>query len=164
MQNSLAFCMLTPLLYGFASAWDTRSAVKSKWYQNVKKPWFNPPRYVFAPIWIYLYLSTGYALYLVQGCITSQATRKWGIYLFWSQLMANIVWSNLYFVKRDIELAIADIIVLLALSVAVMICFFAVDQMAGLLMVPYTIWAAFAVALTLKVDKLNPNFKFSSED
>ncbi|KAJ9074939.1 hypothetical protein DSO57_1001414 [Entomophthora muscae] len=163
MQSSLAFCMLTPLLCGFASAWDTRSAVKSKWYQNVKKPWFNPPRYVFAPIWTYLYLSTGYALYLVQSSTTNQLSTEWGVYLFWSQLMANILWSNLYFVKRDLELAIADIILLLALSVAAMVCFFVVNPLAGLLMVPYTIWAAFAVALTLKVDKLNPNFKFSNE-
>ncbi|KAJ9057058.1 hypothetical protein DSO57_1026087 [Entomophthora muscae] len=163
MQSSLAICMLTPLFCGFAGAWDTRSAVKSKWYQNVKKPWFNPPRYVFAPIWIYLYLSTGYALYLVQNSTKSQISKEWGVYLFWSQLMANILWSNLYFVKRDIELAIADIILLLALSVAAMVCFFVINQMAGLLMVPYTIWAAFAVALTLKVDKLNPNFKFSDE-
>ncbi|KAI9293312.1 TspO/MBR-related protein, partial [Neoconidiobolus thromboides FSU 785] len=149
-----------PLVVGFASAWDTREAVRSAWYQKVKKPSFNPPRYVFAPIWTYLYISTGYALYLVCNAtnLSPELTTisSWGIYAFWTQFLANLLWSKLYFVQREINLALADITLLWGLSIATCISFFMVNPLAGGLMLPYIVWATYALALTYAVKQLNP--------
>lgn len=163
LQDYLAFCTLAPLVIGFLSAKETRAAVKSKWYSLVKKPWFNPPRQVFAPIWTYLYITTGYALYLVNQHIQSSETNinllpKIGIYAFWVQLIANFIWSKLYFVWRNIELAFNDMIFLSATAVITTLCFFLASTMAGLLMIPYVAWAVYAITLTYSVKQMNANF------
>lgn len=162
-QDSLLFCTLAPLAIGFLGAWDTRAAVKSKWYSSVKKPWFNPPRAVFAPIWTYLYVSTGYALYLVNrqvhavGPIAS-ALGQIGMYAFWQQLIANFAWSKLYFVWRNIDLALNGMLFLSSTAVMTMLCFFSTSTLAGVLMIPYVAWAFYATALTYSVKQMNPDF------
>ncbi|KAJ9068351.1 hypothetical protein DSO57_1029531 [Entomophthora muscae] len=162
-QDSLIFCTLAPLAIGFLSAWETRAAVKSKWYSSVKKPWFNPPRFVFAPIWTYLYISTGYALYLVNKHVQDSSPNdtsfgQLGIYAFWVQLLANFIWSKVYFVWRNIDLALDDMVFLSGTAVVTMLCFFSASTLAGCLMLPYVAWALYATALTYSVKQLNEDF------
>lgn len=124
------------------------------WYDSLMKPKFQPPAWIFAPVWTILYTMMFVALFIV---VTSKynLTSVLAISLFVTQFLLNISWSPIFFAKHDFKKAFY-VAVLLAISVfATMVCFFFISKIAGLLFLPYFLWCSFASVLSFAIMKLN---------
>lgn len=124
------------------------------WYQTLNKPVFNPPGYVFGPVWITLYLLMGISLYLVWNKKGS-AGIKIPLIIFFAQLFFNTIWSILFFGLESPVLALIDIKILLILIIITMFSFYKVSKPAAFLMIPYLLWVSFATVLNYYIVKLN---------
>jgi translocator protein len=120
------------------------------WYHQLQKPSFNPPNWIFAPVWITLYFLMG----LVLGhLLLYQTTIKIGA-VFFLQLFCNIIWSPLFFYFHRIDWALVDIIILWVSLVA----WYLLNQkqiFRSYLMLPYTIWVSYALILNAWIFFLN---------
>jgi benzodiazapine receptor len=129
----------------------TNGSVRS-WYPMLTKPAWNPPGWVFGPVWTALYAMMAVAAWL------TWRQDGWGgaLALFGVQLALNAAWSLLFFGLHRIDLALADIVLLWAAIVATTAAFWKVAPVAGWLFVPYLLWVTFATALNFALWKLNP--------
>ena len=124
------------------------------WYQALEKPSFNPPDWVFAPVWTALYLMMAIAGWRVWRR-TRIAARWKALSVFAVQLALNVIWSLLFFGLQRVDLALAEIVILfLAISVNT-VMFWRIDRLAGALFVPYLLWVAYATALNAALWLLN---------
>ena len=140
----------------FASAgigsWFTSASVTT-WYQTLQRPAYNPPDWVFGPVWSVLYLSMAVAAWRVWR----QSRRAFGpLYLFAVQLALNITWSALFFGLRNPGAAFAEILLLWAAILATLITFARQSRLTGGLLVPYLLWVTFAAALNFSIWRMNP--------
>jgi tryptophan-rich sensory protein len=122
------------------------------WYAALAKPSFNPPNWIFAPVWTLLYLGMAVAawrVYRIDGWTTA-------LWLWLAQLVVNGLWTPLFFGLHRIDLALADIVVLDLLVIATIVAFVRRDRIAGALLVPYLAWTSFATLLTAAIFRLNP--------
>ena len=150
----LLLCIAIPLIAGFIGAVFTTPAIPG-WYAGLHKPSFNPPSWVFGPVWTILYILMGISLWMFiqEGLETPNG--KLGLALFGIQLAANVGWSIIFFGLHQLAVAFAEVLVLFCLIAATMVVFFRVSKPAGLLLVPYLCWTAFASLLTGMVWVLN---------
>lgn len=119
------------------------------WYVNLNKPFFNPPSWIFAPVWTILYLLMGVSLYLVWG--TKKVNLKW----FWIQLALNSLWSIIFFGFKNPMFAFVEIILLwLAITLTIR-NFWKYNKIASWLLLPYLLWVTFASILNLSIVLLN---------
>jgi tryptophan-rich sensory protein len=125
----------------------------ASFYAQLSKPSWAPPAWVFGPVWTVLYGLMGIAAWLVWR---SPGPKRAALTLFGAQLVANALWSWLFFAWHRGALASVDILVLLALIVAMIVAFWRVSRVAALLMVPYLLWVGFASLLTWAVWRSNP--------
>lgn len=124
---------------------------ESTWYRTLDKPSWNPPSWVFGPVWTTLYVLMGVAAWRVwRSRQDDVAVRVFAIHLF-----VNAAWSLLFFGARRPDLALADMVVLWAAIVWLMWRFAAVDRVAAVLLTPYLAWVSFAAALNLAIVRLN---------
>lgn len=124
-------------------------------YAQLVRPAWAPPASAFGPVWSVLYLLMGIAAWLVwreQGA----SQRGAALTLFVAQLCANALWSWLFFAWRNGAYAFAEVLVLLALIAATTTAFWRIRPLAGVLLLPYLAWVAFASALTWSVWQGNP--------
>jgi translocator protein len=149
-----AACILVPLVSGAAAGILTMSGIAG-WYATLNKPWFTPPNYVFGPVCTVLYILMGISLYLVLSQGWEKKPVKHGVVLFAAQLVANILWSFLFFGFHSPVAGLACILVLLALIVGTMVAFRRVSRTAALLLVPYLAWVCIATALNAAIVLLN---------
>ncbi|MBN1886022.1 MAG: tryptophan-rich sensory protein [Candidatus Krumholzibacteriota bacterium] len=156
MTNSirLVICLLAPQIVGITAGIAT-SAGTREWYPALAKPSFNPPAWVFAPVWTTLYLMMGFAAWLVWRRLPDAPAARAALVLFCAQLALNWAWSFLFFGLRSPLAGLVDILLLLAAIVATTILFFRVSAWAGALMIPYLAWVAFATALNAALWRLN---------
>ncbi|HUF64792.1 MAG TPA: TspO/MBR family protein [Gemmatimonadaceae bacterium] len=131
------------------------SADAGTFYEQLVRPAWAPPAWLFAPVWSVLYLVMGIAAWLVWRERAVSATR-WALSLYLIQLIANALWTWFFFTWRQGAWAFTEILVLLALIVATMIAFWRVSRTAGMLLLPYLLWVAFASALTYVTWRANP--------
>jgi tryptophan-rich sensory protein len=124
------------------------------WYQALAKPVFNPPDWVFAPVWITLYVLMALAAWRVWDRAPRESARA-ALGLYAIQLALNLGWTALFFGLRWMAAALVEIVVLLALILATRRRFAALDRWAGLLFIPYALWVAYAMALNLAIWWLN---------
>jgi tryptophan-rich sensory protein len=124
-------------------------------YQELARPGWAPPAWLFGPVWSALYLLIGIAAWLVwrERGFTGART---ALALFIVQLMANALWTWLFFAWRQGALAFAEILILLLLIVGTLVAFWRVRRLAGALLLPYLLWVGYASALTYAVWQLNP--------
>ena len=122
-------------------------------YAQLSKPAWAPPAGVFGPVWTVLYALMGVAAWLVWR---SPGPKRAALTLFGAQLAANALWSWLFFAWHRGALAAVEILVLLALIVAMIVAFWRISRLAALLMVPYLLWVSFASVLTWAVWRSNP--------
>ena len=125
------------------------------WYDTLDKPSFNPPSWVFGPVWTTLYLLMAVAAWLVWR--STDQRRRTALALFGVQLVANAAWSPLFFGARLPGWALAELIVLWVLVATTLRWFAAIDRRAGALLVPYLAWVTFAGVLNARVWQLNPD-------
>jgi benzodiazapine receptor len=134
------------------SVW-TSTSVRT-WYVRLNKPAFNPPSWVFGPVWSALYLMMALSAWLVwrqAGWSTPRAS----FILFFVQLGLNLAWSGLFFGMHRPGLALLDIFALLAAVVATAITFRSFSEAAFWLMIPYALWVSFASLLNFEIWRLN---------
>jgi benzodiazapine receptor len=135
---------------GFAST-DAR-----EFYAQLARPAWAPPAQVFGPVWTLLYLIMGFAAWCVWRARGRFALARLPLTLFFVQLAVNALWSWLFFRWRLGGPALFDVALLWMLLVATVAAFWQVRRLAGLLMLPYLLWTAYATALTAAVWRLNP--------
>jgi translocator protein len=124
-----------------------------EWFEGLAKPSWNPPNWVFGPVWTTLYVLMGFAAWLIQDRYGREA--RGAITLFVVQLLFNAGWSAIFFGLQAPGLAFAEIIVLWALIVATTIVFWRRRPLAGILLVPYLAWVTFAAVLNFAIWRLN---------
>lgn len=131
----------------------TSSSVKS-WYVTLVKPNWNPPSWLFGPVWTTLYALMGLSAYLIwRGKNKTGVKLALGIYAL--QLILNIIWSGLFFGLKNPGLAFAEIIVLLFFIIVTIVLFWRINRFAGMLLIPYLAWVLFASYLNYTIWRLN---------
>ena len=149
----LAAFVVLCLAISALGGWATATSVTT-WYPTLTKPAFNPPNWVFAPVWTALYLMiavAGWRVWKARGFAGARA--EMSVYAL--QLALNLVWSFVFFGAQAIGAALVEILVLLAAIVANVWLFWRVDRVAGLLLVPYAAWVSFAAVLNDALWRLN---------
>jgi translocator protein len=124
------------------------------WYDGLEKPAFNPPSWVFGPVWTLLYVLMGVAAWLVWDRHGDRA--RTALALFLVQLAFNAGWSAIFFGLQSPGLAFAEILVLWALILATLVAFWRLHRTAGMLLLPYLAWVSFAAVLNFSLWRLNP--------
>lgn len=124
------------------------------WYATLDKPFFNPPNWVFGPVWTALYALMGISLYLVLTA-SYQKTKKPALILFGVQLALNALWSLVFFGLHAPWAAVVIIVVLLACIIATIKMFWPISRTAAYLLLPYAAWVSFATALNMAIAILN---------
>lgn len=124
------------------------------WYAELEKPSFNPPNWVFGPVWSTLYLMMAVAVWLVwKNAGWVNAPHSLGMWCF--QLLLNTTWSVIFFGLENPELAAVEIVVLWISILLTIIAFWRHDQVAAFLMVPYLVWVSYAAVLNFSIAALN---------
>ncbi|MFM9825531.1 TspO/MBR family protein [Flavobacterium sp.] len=147
--------VVTCLAIGYFSGMVTRSAITT-WYPTLVKPSFNPPNWIFAPVWSMLYVMMGVAAGLVWNRIESEKELvKKALVVFAVQLALNALWSFLFFGLKNPMLAGIEIIILWLMIFETYIQFSKINKIAGYLFIPYLLWVSFAMVLNGSIWWLN---------
>ncbi len=138
---------------GAIGSWVTAGSVNS-WYPTLRKPSFNPPNWVFAPVWTTLYVLMAIAAWCIWRR-TEGSTLRSALLLFGLQLALNLGWSVAFFGFRSIGGAMIVIVALDVSVLAVAGIFGRLDRLAAWLLAPYLLWIFFATALNVALWRLN---------
>lgn len=126
------------------------------YYEELKKPSWNPPSWLFAPVWSLLFLLMSVAAWLVWREGGFGGLAGVGLSLFLLQLGLNSLWSYLFFGRENPRAAFFEVLLLWAAIAATMTVFWMVRPLAGALLVPYLLWVSFASYLNFTIWRLNP--------
>jgi benzodiazapine receptor len=127
----------------------------STWYAGLDKPFFNPPNWIFGPVWTLLFLMMAVALYFILLRGTQDKEAKKGIIIFFVQLVLNVLWSGLFFAAHNLMFAFFDIIILWLAIFFTILQFKKVNKIAAYLLIPYLIWVSFASILNFAIWRFN---------
>jgi benzodiazapine receptor len=141
------------LLVGFGAAFATANAINS-WYPALHKPFFNPPNWLFAPVWTILYILMGIAFYFVWK-VKESTQRNIAMFVFVLQLAINGAWSFIFFQMHKIGWAFIDIFILSIMIIVTMYLFTPLSKLASWLLYPYLLWVTFAAILNFSIWYLN---------
>ncbi|WP_339707070.1 TspO/MBR family protein [uncultured Kriegella sp.] len=142
------------LVIGFLSSFAVHSSVND-WYEALDKPSYNPPNWIFAPVWITLYIMMGIAAGIVWARGFYHIWVKTALYHFCFQLLLNASWSIVFFGFKAPFLALLVIVMLLILVLLTIRWFKVVNTTAAYLLIPYFFWVCFATILNYKIWALN---------
>jgi len=126
------------------------------WYAGLVKPSFNPPNWVFGPVWTTLYLMMAFAVWRILRLPEASAERRCALGLFIAQLALNAAWSWMFFAANNPLLGLINIVPQILVILATMVAFYRLDRMAGWCLVPLAAWVSFATVLNLAIWTLNP--------
>lgn len=143
------------LLAGAVGGFFTSPAIPG-WYAALQKPAFNPPNWIFGPVWTTLYVMMGIAAFLAWDKGWRRPGVRPALAVFAAQLALNVLWSALFFGARLPAAALVDIIALWLAIIASILLLGRVSKAAAYLMVPYLAWVTFATALNVAIVALNP--------
>jgi benzodiazapine receptor len=143
-----------PLAIGALGAFFTASSVNT-WYVSLAKPSFNPPNFIFAPVWTAIFITIGIAAYLVWQKRSTITRFPRTIAIYFIQLLLNVMWSFIFFYAHQIGVAVFESVFLLFVVIVNAITFYKIDKRAGLLFIPYILWVSFATVLTYSIYTLN---------
>ena len=147
---SIAVCELAGII---GSIFTTPSI--PGWYAGIAKPSFNPPNWIFGPVWTLLYALMGLAAYLVYEKGLKRPEVKKALAVFAAQLLLNTLWSIVFFGAHMILGAAVVIVLLWALILATILLFSRISRAAAYLLVPYVLWVTFATVLNISLYVLN---------
>lgn len=131
------------------------SANKNEWFDNLIKPTWNPPGYLFAPVWTTLYLLMGISLALIWKNKASESSKRNAYVLFAIQLFLNFWWSIFFFQFHSPALALVDIVLMVITILLTIFSFSSFSKLASWLLVPYISWVSFATILNFSIWYLN---------
>ncbi len=151
--TKLIGCLFLTLLTGGISGWFTVSSIAT-WYATLHKPSFNPPNYLFGPVWTVLYILMGISFFLIlQQPLTDQ--RKKATRIFIIQLALNFFWSIIFFNFHLLGIALIEILVMWFSILLMIISFHQVNKLTSLIQLPYLCWVSFATVLNAGILYLN---------
>jgi tryptophan-rich sensory protein len=157
MKNSnlltIIICIALPLVVGGISGIATSGNVNG-WYAEAVKPSFNPPDFIFGPVWTVLYILMGLSLYLVWKSPAGDA-RNYALGIFVIQLVLNFSWTFIFFYFRQPGWAFVEIILVWLGIAAMIIIFYRISKPAAFLQIPYLLWVSFASVLNGFIWHLN---------
>jgi tryptophan-rich sensory protein len=125
------------------------------WHAGLTKPSFNPPNWIFAPVWTTLYVLMAFALWRVLRLAGSMPGRGAALALFALQLVLNAAWSWMFFAAHSPLLGLINIVPQLCVILATIAAFWRLDRVAGPALVPLAAWVAYAAVLNAAIWRLN---------
>ncbi|MEO6176482.1 MAG: TspO/MBR family protein [Flavobacterium circumlabens] len=151
----IAIALVVCLMVGYSASMVTRPSVET-WYPTIIKPVFNPPNWIFMPVWTLLYVFMAVAAGLVWDKIKEQnAEVKKALGFFVVQLILNALWSYLFFGLKNPMLALIEIAILWLMIYETYLKFLKINKTAGYLLIPYMAWVSFAAILNASIWWLN---------
>ena len=151
--SKAAISMVVALAAGGVGGIATSQSVEA-WYPTLAKPEFNPPSWVFGPVWTTLYLMMGLAAGAIWSLPESRE-RNVALGVYGLQLGLNVVWSFLFFGMRNPEMAFYEILALWLAIFATAILFWKLERWTGVILLPYLSWVTFASYLNFSIWQLN---------
>lgn len=139
---------------GFLGSFFTRPAIPA-WYAGLQKPFFNPPNWLFAPVWTVLFFLMGISLYLIWEKMAKDERAKPAISVFALQLILNILWSFSFFGLHSPLFGFIVIVLLWFAILFTILKFRPISKEAGYLLLPYILWVTFATFLNFAIMRLN---------
>lgn len=152
--RKLAAAVFVCLSAGFIGSFFTVGAIPT-WYATIQKPAFNPPSWVFGPVWTTLYVLMGISAYLIWMKGWDKKEVRIALFMFSLQLFLNVLWSVLFFGINRIFYAFIEIVFLWAAILATILLFNRISRNAALLLIPYILWVSFAAFLNYSLWQLN---------
>lgn len=149
----LIISLLLPQVAGGLGAFFTLSSVQS-WFLTLNKPSWNPPSWLFGPVWTTLYVLMGIACFLIWK--SNHPLKKQALTLYFLQLVLNFLWSPAFFGAQNPLLGLVVILPMWACILACILTFRQINTWAAALLVPYLLWVTFATALNASIWSLNP--------
>ena len=149
----LVASLLLPLSVGGIAGMFTSEAIPG-WYASLIQPSFNPPNWVFGPVWTTLYIIMGISLFLIWKLPASKQ-RNQAILVFMVQLFLNFCWSFFFFYFKMIGVALVDILLLWITIIFMLVRFYKIKPLAAYINIPYLLWVTFATALNMAYFFLN---------
>jgi benzodiazapine receptor len=122
---------------------------------TLDKPAFNPPNWLFGPVWITLYTLMGIALYLAWKNGLNKAENRGILYIFIAQLILNTLWTILFFGLKSPLAGLIEIVILWIAILLTIIKFYGLSPLSAYLLIPYILWVSFAAVLNFFLWKLN---------
>lgn len=149
----LVILILICLSVGWVGSLFTAPAIEG-WYAGLNKPWFQPPSWIFGPVWTLLYILMAVAAWLIwkEGGVKKNTAP---LIFFGLQLFFNACWSPLFFGLKTPGYAFADITALWMSIIVTSVLFMRKSRIAGLLMLPYLLWVSFAAVLNFAIWRMN---------
>ena len=149
----LSFILLALITYS-ASVIGGMATIgfKEPWYSLLIKPSYNPPSWIFAPVWTTLYLMMTMAIWFFWH---SKNRNMNTVYIYFIHLIFNTTWSIIFFVFHNIFLALIILIILIVLIIILIVRFKRVNLLSTYLMIPYLLWCCYALILNVNLLILN---------
>jgi translocator protein len=140
------------ILFTFCAPLTGMFSPPGDWYASLAKPEWNPPGWIFGPVWTVLYLMMAVAAWRVW--------RRLGwcraLWIYLAQLLLNAAWTPIFFCAREIGWAFAEIVALWVAILCTVVAFRRVSRAAGWMLVPYLTWVSFAAILNFTLWRMNP--------
>lgn len=150
----LVIAILACEVIGFTSGL-IGSAGMNVWFDNLQKPSWNPPNYLFGPVWTFLYALMGIALWLIWKNERPESNKRSAYTVFALQLFLNFCWSIIFFRFHAPFFALIEILLLLAMILLTAYHFAKISKTAAYLLIPYVLWVSFASFLNYTLWSLN---------
>ena len=147
----ITIIILCNLIGAIGAIWTSSD---SSWYKGINKPSFNPPSWIFGPVWTLLFTLMGVSLYLVWTSSNSNI-KLIALIFFVIQFFFNVAWSYFFFGLGNPLYSFIEILFLLVLIFLTAFYFFKVNKIAGYLLIPYFLWVSFAAFLNYSILRLN---------
>ena len=141
----LVLSIFPPLLVGAIAGAFTSKAIPV-WYASLNQPSFNPPNWLFAPVWTTLYILMGISFYIIWQLPQSEDKNK-VVRIYFIQLILNFAWSFLFFYFKDIGLALIEIALLWTVILIMLVRMYKIKPIASYINFPYILWVSFAMVL-----------------
>ena len=153
-DNKFVYLTLFLFLSFFMSWWGgyITSYFKEPWYSTLIKPTFNPPDWIFAPVWISIYLLMGYSAWLMWS--SKEKTRKI-LNIYFIHLFINASWSVAFFALHQILVSLIIIGLIIIFVIWLIKLYYPINKISAYLMVPYLAWLCFAFSLNYSIFTLN---------
>jgi tryptophan-rich sensory protein len=155
-QQLMGLAAWLALCFATAGVGAVASANAKSFYSALVQPAWAPPGGLFGPVWTVLFARMAVAAWLVWCAAVEPATRRWALGLFGVQLVANALWSWLFFAWQQGAWAFAEVIMLWVLIALTCAAFWRIRPLAGALLLPYLAWVGFAACLNWVLWRANP--------
>lgn len=150
--SKIIICSILCLTLGISSGFSTVDSI-ANWYQFITKPSWNPPNWLFGPVWSLLYLLMGISVALIWH--SQDSNKKNAIQLFIIQFALNLGWSFIFFNQHEIGWAFVEILMMLTAIILTILSFYKISKPAAYLLIPYLCWVSFASVLNGTIWFLN---------